>query len=71
MPLTDLFPPAGNLSLVVDTILPIVTLQKAKRDKNFKQWLIQVALEKVEERYGVELSRSEPESRRGACAILH
>jgi len=49
---------AGNRSLVIDATLNTGVLVKAKKDKSYKQWLIQWALEKVEEKMGVELSRS-------------
>jgi hypothetical protein len=49
---------AGNRSLVIDATLNTGVLIKAKNDKSYKQWLIQWALEKVEEKMGVELSRS-------------
>lgn len=50
---------AGKPSLVIDATLAPSPIQQCKRDKSYKQWLIQVILEKVEERMGVELSRSE------------
>lgn len=50
---------AGKPSLVIDATLAPSPIQQSKRDKSYKQWLIQVVLEKVEERMGVELSRSE------------
>lgn len=49
---------AGKPSLVIDATLAPSPIQQCKRDKSYKQWLIQVILEKVEERMGVELSRS-------------
>jgi hypothetical protein len=36
-------------------------LLKTKKDKSYKQWLIQWVLEKVEEKMGVDLSRSKPD----------
>ncbi len=54
---TNLGRAEGTQALVTDGILPTSYLIKCKRDKSFKQWLIQVVLEKVEERYGIELSR--------------
>lgn len=50
--------PAGNRSLVIEATLSTDVLNKAKKDKKYKQWLIQWALEKVEEKLGVDLSRS-------------
>jgi hypothetical protein len=50
---------AGKPSLVIDATLAPTPIQQSKRDKSYKQWLIQVILEKVEERMGVELSRSQ------------
>ncbi|KAJ9104622.1 hypothetical protein QFC21_002120 [Naganishia friedmannii] len=49
---------AGKPSLVIDATLAPTPIQQSKRDKSYKQWLIQVILEKVEERIGVELSRN-------------
>jgi type VI protein secretion system component VasK len=54
---------AGKPSLVIDATLAPSPIQQSKRDKSYKQWLIQVILEKVEERMGVELSRSKYSSR--------
>lgn len=42
-------------------------LNKAKKDKKYKQWLIQWALEKVEEKMGVDLSRSESDKPVSTC----
>jgi hypothetical protein len=57
---------AGKPSLVIDATLAPSLIQQCKRDKSYKQWLIQVILEKVEERMGVELSRS----KQCACVSL-
>lgn len=54
---------AGKPSLVIDATLAPSLIQQCKRDKSYKQWLIQVILEKVEERMGVELSRSKHRAR--------
>ncbi|KAJ9098952.1 hypothetical protein QFC19_006176 [Naganishia cerealis] len=51
---------AGKASLVIDATLASSPIQQSKRDKSYKQWLIQVILEKVEERMGVELNYTEP-----------
>ncbi len=50
---------AGKKSLVIDAILPPGSCNKAKTDKHHKQWLIQVVLERVEEKMICELSRGE------------
>lgn len=60
-------PLAGNRSLVIAATLSSDVLNKAKKDKKYKQWLIQWALEKVEEKMGVDLSRSESDKPISIC----
>jgi hypothetical protein len=60
-------PLAGNRSLVIAATLSSDVLNKAKKDKKYKQWLIQWALEKVEEKMGVDLSRSESDNSISIC----
>ncbi|KAJ9113185.1 hypothetical protein QFC22_006024 [Naganishia vaughanmartiniae] len=61
---------AGKPSLVIDATLAPTPIQQSKRDKSYKQWLIQVILEKVEERIGVELSRNYTEPNIKSKGIL-
>jgi hypothetical protein len=50
-------PTAGKTSLVVDVVFHTSVTEKAKREPNYKLFLIQVVLEKVEDKFDVELSR--------------
>ncbi|KAL7411720.1 pre-RNA processing PIH1/Nop17-domain-containing protein [Mrakia frigida] len=48
----------GNPSLLIDVVLSTEVHTKLKKDPEFKLYIIQVALEKVEEKLSIDLSRN-------------